>query len=355
MNATIEKIVNVLFEDLAETEETIAIREEILQNCQERYQDLCEAGISEDEAIRAVIESLNGMEEMLNEYPRKADRPVQEPQQAETAEAADTETSPKTWSCDPSQSPVREIRMERLGSANVNVRVSRDDLLRAECVHSKMNLVVGHEGGVLNIGLSDRKPREEIRFSLEDGFDLSSLGRLFEKLTRRISSTFSDATITLEIPASLCPALRISTISGDVSVEPVKLERLQISTASGDIDAAAADVQSEMRLVTAGGDVDIDGALAQQLHVSSVGGDVSASDCLVREWVRLNTTSGDIHLSYPEADKMEIDTTSGSVTGHISPEYHVHVDTVSGDVSTLCGEKGDWDIETVSGDVDLRS
>ena len=44
MNATIEKIVNLLFEDLAETEETTAIREEVLQNCQERYQDLREAG-----------------------------------------------------------------------------------------------------------------------------------------------------------------------------------------------------------------------------------------------------------------------------------------------------------------------
>ena len=93
MNTTIEKIVNLLFEDLAETEETIAIREEILQNCQERYQDLREAGISEDDAIHAVIESLSGMEEMLSEYPRKADEPVNvpEPPATEDAEAANEE------------------------------------------------------------------------------------------------------------------------------------------------------------------------------------------------------------------------------------------------------------------------
>ena len=39
MNATIEKIVNLLFEDLAETEETIAIREEILQKLEQHPND----------------------------------------------------------------------------------------------------------------------------------------------------------------------------------------------------------------------------------------------------------------------------------------------------------------------------
>lgn len=37
MNDTITKIVALLFEDLEETEETAALHDEILQNCQERY------------------------------------------------------------------------------------------------------------------------------------------------------------------------------------------------------------------------------------------------------------------------------------------------------------------------------
>ena len=78
MNATIAKIVNLLFEDLAESEEVLAIRDEIQQNCQERYQDLREAGISEDDAIHAVIESLNGMEAII---PAKATKPQQSPKQ----------------------------------------------------------------------------------------------------------------------------------------------------------------------------------------------------------------------------------------------------------------------------------
>ena len=40
MNDTITKIVALLFEDLEETDETVALHDEILQNCQERYADL---------------------------------------------------------------------------------------------------------------------------------------------------------------------------------------------------------------------------------------------------------------------------------------------------------------------------
>ena len=71
MNATVERIVNLLFEDLQESEEVIALREEVMNNCQERYRDLRAQGLGEDDAIGQVVESLKGMEEMLASYPKK--------------------------------------------------------------------------------------------------------------------------------------------------------------------------------------------------------------------------------------------------------------------------------------------
>ena len=55
MNDTITKIVALLFEDLEETDETVALHDEILQNCQERYADLTAGGMTADEATKAVI------------------------------------------------------------------------------------------------------------------------------------------------------------------------------------------------------------------------------------------------------------------------------------------------------------
>ena len=55
MNDTITKIAALLFEDLEETDETVALHDEILQNCQERYADLTAGGMTADEATKAVI------------------------------------------------------------------------------------------------------------------------------------------------------------------------------------------------------------------------------------------------------------------------------------------------------------
>ena len=71
MNATICGMIDVLFKDTVDTIETRTMREELLNNCLEHYNDLISRGLSETEAIDAVVESLNGMKEVIDEYPRK--------------------------------------------------------------------------------------------------------------------------------------------------------------------------------------------------------------------------------------------------------------------------------------------
>lgn len=360
MNATINKIVDLLFEDLMESEETRTIREEILQNCQERYQDLREAGISEDDAIHAVIESLNGMEEMLSEYPRKADEPVNVPQtpEAEVAEAVEEEENEetRTWSCDPVQSPISKIRMEHMGSAAVIVRTSHDHQIHVECSNPKLTLMTGMENKVLSIALSDHQPeviKEEIKFSLQDGFDLSSLGRMFEKLAKRIKNNLSGTEITLEIPDALCPELYIGTTCGEVTVDPIKLERLRIGTASGDTEVDRAIIHSELRITSASGDITITGAEAQQLQVSTASGDIEASDGSILENVKLNTTSGDINWR-TQCRTLEANSVSGDITLEGSVE-NLKFHTVSGDVDVRLNNMHLLAINgnTTSGDIDV--
>ena len=54
MNATVQRIVELLFEDLEMSAEVQAIKDEVMNNCQERYEDLLAQGLSEDEAIAAI-------------------------------------------------------------------------------------------------------------------------------------------------------------------------------------------------------------------------------------------------------------------------------------------------------------
>ena len=71
MNQTVKRIVDLLFEDTVENEETKALHEELMNNCQEHYEDLVRRGLTEDEATGEVVDSLKGMKEVIDEYPKK--------------------------------------------------------------------------------------------------------------------------------------------------------------------------------------------------------------------------------------------------------------------------------------------
>ena len=68
MNQTVKRIVDLLFEDTVENEETRALHEELMNNCQEHYEDLTSRGLTEDEATEEVVDSLKGMKELGEEY-----------------------------------------------------------------------------------------------------------------------------------------------------------------------------------------------------------------------------------------------------------------------------------------------
>ena len=74
-NETVERIVNLLFQDVEMTDEVQALYDETMSNCQERYQDMTSRGLSDDDAIAAVVESLKGMEDVISQYPKKSESP----------------------------------------------------------------------------------------------------------------------------------------------------------------------------------------------------------------------------------------------------------------------------------------
>ena len=71
MSASIRGIIDHMFKDTVDNAETRALHEELLNNCLEHYEDLIARGMSETEAIDAVVESLKGMKEVIDEYPKK--------------------------------------------------------------------------------------------------------------------------------------------------------------------------------------------------------------------------------------------------------------------------------------------
>ena len=80
MNSSIQGIIDHMFRDTADNAETRALHEELLNNCLEHYDDLIARGMSETEAIDAVVDSLKGMKEVIDEYPKEPGRENAQPE-----------------------------------------------------------------------------------------------------------------------------------------------------------------------------------------------------------------------------------------------------------------------------------
>ena len=180
MNDTITKIVALLFEDLEETEETAALHDEILQNCQERYADLTAGGMTADEATKAVIDSLNGMQEMLADYPRKNARPAA-PQAPVSPMGSDKESEEEK--ADEEQAAAdSEERTElytgihraelRLGSADLQILRSPDEAVRLTLRDPNHVLKAHTEGDRLIVErqANGAKPASSRHIKMDSGF-----------------------------------------------------------------------------------------------------------------------------------------------------------------------------------------
>ncbi len=367
MNPTIEKIIAHLFEDVEQTEETRAIYEEIRTNCQERYSDARERGLSEDEAIHDVLESLSGMEEMLRPYARKAreDEDVEEGfafSEESGSGAADAscfdeneEDTLNGYTFDPDHTPIREIRLPRMTDTDVTLSPSDDGLVHISWDEPGRAFSARMAGGAL---LIEPGPSGQETPDLRDA-SLNTLpeklGRMLSGIFQSVSFSFGGGSLSITLPADLGPGLYVGTASGNVEVHDLSLAQSHLSSASGDIRLACVKVEGELRMTSASGDIQADDVRARELSLaSSSSGDMRLTRCTFASQLHLKTASGDITWegSCPSA---ELNSVSGDL--HIGGAFEaLRFKTVSGDVMIPVSGPNLREVsgQTVSGDIRLR-
>lgn len=323
MNETIAKIVNMLFDDIQETEETRALREEIGENCQERYQDLLDSGMTQDGAIHAVLESLNGMEDVLKDYPRK--------------QTAFTGCSGYLFD------PAAVKRLDaRLTSSDVQISPTHGDKIHVFCPDTDDRLRAVMQDGVLTV---------------EPDRAASQGGGLLDRLFGALGDVPS--TVCIELPASLPLDLRVTTTTGDLSVSDLSLKSVQIRTTTGDIHCADLVLSDTARLESTSGDIQLRGS-CPGVTAATISGDLHMEG--VGPHVDVKTTSGDITLEPARLDRLNV--SSKTVSGDqriLLPEgisIGVSCHTVSGDVHQMVpcqpGSLYQLNISSVSGDITIR-
>ena len=399
MNDTVARIVEIKFQDVEMNEETSAIRDEVMNNCQERYNDLVASGMAEDDAIAAVIESLNGMEEVLAPYKKKV-------QHVDEMDDDADEMDGEVHACFAAYL-VKRIDVA-LVNEDVTIEASDDDSYHVTWDTNESPLVQACVvDDVLRI---DRKPGEEPKvrkqyvempnenigdfIKTEEGkieINMDSIGQAMKSLGDKLKIMFSDGIkinvgrtgggVTIQVPEGALPKVKVLTTSGDVDVQDVALGELTITSTSGDMNIALNEDQHlpQMEMRTTSGDIEVS-AFAQCMLVSSTSGDVDvegridqlsvstiSGDIDVRADVRnvnFKAISGDVDLAF---DSDEIREVNGStISGDIDidlPEgigaMGIHTQTRSGDVTTRCQTNGVGptvmgSVTTMSGDITIR-
>lgn len=326
-NDTVGRIVDLLFQDVQMNEEVQALYDETMTNCQERYADMISRGLSEDDAIAAVVDSLKGMEDIISQYPVK---------KKETSFDDDARAECRSdYTFDPSD--IKHIEMV-LVSEEITVERSQDNLVHVhfDPEEDAYAMLCALEDGTLNIR---RNPDivhqasdtmqfhgKHVKFETENGATITfesaipQLTNFASKILRSMKFISKSGgmmgvdSVTIALPEAQDASVRILTTSGDTTIKAISAPSVNVTSTSGDITFAAIDTP-----------------------------DLSVS-----------TTSGDIYLTPSEADlrNVTISTTSGEIQGRFSAR-DIHCKTVSGDMR-LTGNCENTVLGTVSGDIEYH-
>lgn len=364
MNTRVTQMIELLFRDVQPSEEVQALYEEVQNNCQDRFEDLVRNGLSEEEALAAVMESLKGMEDVLKEYPRREAKTEDENIAPEQEKKQPEAKKPEEDSAAFGPEAVRAIQAQLTG-CDVEVVSGGEKIVleKQGAVHYELQ-----EDGTLRIW-QERATENLFRgISWEESFSSfdhfgDAMNRLAQNVSQLISgkigrmSEGSETRLVLRLPEGCHPQVRLRTTGGDISwKDAVPGEGFVLGTTSGDIrvsldqgvllpeteiSSTSGDAELHMsaatvRVNTVSGDITWDGD-AGVLETNSTSGDTDASGRI--RMMNLNATSGDLSLELADDLPAEVkaNTVSGSVHVRLKGERKeaaAKLQSVSGEIRT---------------------
>lgn len=392
MNDTVARIVDLMFDNVEMNEEVAALRDEVMNNCQDRYSDLVNSGMAEDDAVAAVVESLRGMEDVIAQYQRKSR------QHSQPAAAYETYTDVMDGEQEACFSAGEVSRIDLvLESEDVTVEPSDDHMYHVLWENDGDAVISAQaQGGVLRVERQniEKKARHADRYEADFSYDdpkqaMDNISSMMEKLGRTIGNFIHTArsafngvdSVTIRIPVGAAPGVKLVTTSGDIDVHGVQLSGLQIISTSGDIDVDLSEDEHiddiEMRttsgdvdatvfarratLGSTSGDVEVEGRI-ETLNVSTISGDIDVRADVQN--VSFKAISGDVELLF---DSDEIRTVNGStISGDIDIDLPngigviaINTSTRSGDLTTRHHADGvgpvvSGSVSSMSGDITIR-
>jgi hypothetical protein len=157
--------------------------------------------------------------------------------------------------------------------------------------------------------------------------------------------------LTLGVPKSI-KGVVAKSVSGDVEISGLKLERVKLETVSGDSHVNEAGI-SVMEIKSVSGDVNADGAIGK-FEGHSVSGDIHVQFTNNAPDIDLKTTSGDTLVAFKEKPDLKVQ--FSSISGGFTMDHAFGDTEIEGRKFSLNlgAGKGNLSVKTISGDVRIE-
>ena len=302
MNQTVKRIVDILFQETVENDETRALHEELMNNCQEHYQDLIGRGLSEDEAVAEVVESLKGMKDVIAQYPKKAAGPSSFSGDEETEEG-------KSFVFD----GVDTLKVETTDQ-DICVSPSTDGAVHIWCEDPE-GMKAERNGNEVYVTGVKKIEKAAASFQFPEGEEISITGilNMVGKAIRNVATNFQGgAPITIEVPDGQMKEIELNSRSGDIECSCALARKMTARSTSGDVTLQPETEKTAEKLIvsTVSGDAEVNGS-ALESEISSMSGSVTVDG--VFEKLEMKSTSGDV-----EFNGSVLDVTASAISGDVS-------------------------------------
>ena len=294
---SITQYINSKFEPYADCQEVQEIREEILLNCMDRYNDSIASGMSEKQAHDSVVESLGDLDGLLASIAQ--DHPSDFTLEKREEQPSADETG-----------VIHTIEVSVL-SSDVRLTSSNTDEI---VVETSGSIIQHQDGGILTI--QEEKSAGSLFFSSSGKVEIGVPAGFG---TIHVRTKSGDISVSQIDAATFTLTATSGDIDGDLRVHDAIIHSL-----SGDIDMKIVGVNGDVKVNSTSGDVDLQLYGCRTLDVSSTSGDIDV--CLHDgfEACRLNAISGDISVDAGRLEGVEVHMRS------VSGDCHCNVPSVNG-------------------------
>lgn len=154
--------------------------------------------------------------------------------------------------------------------------------------------------------------------------------------------------------ASASQMLKISTTTGDISVEDIYAGSVELSVTTGRVTADGVNCDTDVAVSVSTGDAKLSDIVCKSVISRGNTGDISLNNVIASEKFSINRSTGDISFDSSDAAEIFVITDTGGVTGSLLTDKVFAVQTDTGKINVPKTTSGGMcEITTDTGDINI--